>query len=128
MGQMINERRQLFSLLSPTCVSYVTRIADGKCYITTLNYLCKLDISCVKSDCITLLPTILTLYCNLNSSFFQVCVCEGAQLISTMTFAFHVRRLMYGFLLLGCVYITFQIVRLQRGGSYFDDVDRSSRL
>jgi hypothetical protein len=45
-----------------------------------------------------------------------------------MTFTFHIRRLMYGFLLLGCLYIMFQIVRLQRGGGLFDDVDRTSRL
>jgi len=45
-----------------------------------------------------------------------------------MTFAFHIRRLVYGFLLLGCLYIMFQIVRLQRSGGYIDDVDRTSRL
>ncbi|XP_069676617.1 uncharacterized protein [Periplaneta americana] len=51
---------------------------------------------------------------------------ESNRLLSAMKFAFHVRRLVYGFLLLGCVYIMLQIVRMQRG--IFDDVDRASRL
>jgi hypothetical protein len=64
-----------------------------------------------------------------NNIFFPSFQAGGsAKLVPTMTFSFHIRRLVYGFLLLGCLYIMFQIVRLQRGGGYFDDVDRTSRL